>query len=295
VAQIISNKNHGLSKPLTSILGADKLDYVERDLYHCGLGGQGVAEGVMTHSVFRDSDDDTEYGVLYEGGNAVTNFLKTWWSAHQNVYLNKAVEIPRTMLQRAIYYTMSPDEREKLFDMYDSDVLSMIENSPDETARRLALNLRKGKHHIPFVTFKLDGYEDHHAGPEKVYTITKDESEAILHDLDWLTEKESELCNFFGVQKGSVLVTPSQDVKRMDPDNHYCVVFMGDKMLTPIGRAYPDFSEYLREESKRHYSASLIAEEDSLTAVKSMMDEINPKSIFFQSHSDCSFKSRETK
>ncbi len=283
VADIISNKNDDLSRVLSSIIGADKLDYIERDLHHCGLGGGGKAEGVITYATLKDTEgrNGKDYGVLYEGGNAVTDFLKMWWSAHKSIYLHPAVEIPRSMLQRAISYSFEPEDTEKLFDMYDRDVYSMIEKSNNEDAKRLIKNLREGKHHSELVTFKLDGYKIYDSKPENVHTITKEESDKIRNDLEYLSKKETELCKHFDVPRGSIIVTPSQDVKRMDPDKKYCVIFMGEEMLTPIGEAYPDFAEYLREESKRHYAARMTVDKDYLPQIKSKLKGQNPKYLFF--------------
>jgi HD superfamily phosphohydrolase len=283
VADIISNGNDELSNVLSSVLGADKLDYIERDMHHCGLGGGGIAEGVITYVLLKPVEKNKmkDYGVSYEGGSAVTDFLKMWWSAHKSIYLHPAVEIPRSMLQRAINYSFGPEDMDKLFEMRDKDVYSQIENGKDDDAKRLIRNLREGKHHIELVTFKLDGYKNYDSDPDSVYTITKEESDKIRNDLEYLSEKETELCKHFNVPRGSIIVTPSQDVERMDPDKKYCVIFMGKKMLTPVGEAYPDFAEYLREESKRHYAARMVVEKEYSPQISSKLEGKNPKHLFF--------------
>ena len=119
VVEIMSKKSD-ISPMVGSVLGAEKLDYVSMDLYHCGLGTVPAIERLITSAVFR-GDGTRKYGIEYEnhGGSSVVNFLKAWWDGHTNIYLHRDVEIPRVMLQRAVGYEFTPDQYKRLFEMDD--------------------------------------------------------------------------------------------------------------------------------------------------------------------------------
>ncbi|MBU0530225.1 MAG: HD domain-containing protein, partial [Nanoarchaeota archaeon] len=227
VVEIVS-KNHELSPIVSSIIGADKLDYVGLDLYHCDERKVST-RGLIELLKFRGSNGSREYGVSYSNGgeDALTNFLSEWWSAYKTIYFEPSVEIRREMFKRAVHYTISPERLIELFDMDDGQLMTRVNESGDEDARRLIENVNGYKLHQPVAVFKREGHKLYtDVGDSRAITITEDEIESLPSRIDDLLRKEEGLCEEFDVPKGSIILSQCEELQRLNPDKKRCNIFL---------------------------------------------------------------------
>jgi len=272
-----------LSPMVKSVLGADKLDYVSLDLYHCGIG-QFSSSRLINRTAFRGSNGSRKYGVTYDGGGGdeLTDFLKAWWSAHRRIYLESSVETRRDMFRRAANYTLDDSELHTLFDMDDAALMVRLQQSDDANVRSLLDNVNNSNLHTPLFVFKLDGYTRYvdDTGAE-VSSLTVDES-GVMEDLSRVYDMEESLCREFDTPKGSIIISRSEDIGRMDPRKKESNVFVGGSNEPQnLEATYPDFVNYLLEEARRHFSIRLTVDPKYAQHVRQRIGNKNPKGLLF--------------
>jgi|GEM_PF-2377088 HD superfamily phosphohydrolase len=277
---------HFLSPVLSSVLGAEKFDYISRDLYHCGLGNVPALERIKTCIVLEESGK-RRYGIDYSngGGDEVTNFLKAWWDAHRKIYLHRGVEIPRTMFQRVVAYEFDPEHYGELFNMDDIQLMGRILDSKNKNTKRLAGKLRSRRYHRAVAVLKLDRYENHVDDEDGTVVLGVTAREAGTFKPDsYVREREKQLTNHFGFPVGSIIITNSQDIGRLDPDvklnerGKESRIFMGGE-YKPVSEVFPDFVNYLREEQRRHFSIRILVEDDYTGQFKRKTQGTNLKNL----------------
>lgn len=105
-------------------LGADKQDYITRDLHYCGYP---VTE---TSGFLQYADYEPGKGLVFDISmcGPVKDFISDWWRAHQEIYFRKKTLLLRDELLRAIYYGLETEQlkREELLDSWDSNVESVL-------------------------------------------------------------------------------------------------------------------------------------------------------------------------
>ena len=276
----VMKKQHELYPLVKSILGADCLDYIPRDLYHCGLGSVPSLERLITSVVF-EGENDNRYGVLYsnDGGDAVINFIKSWWDAHRNIYLHKDTEIPRTMFQRAVKMVFGT-VGEDVFGMDDTELLSRLYESEDKNVQRLMSRIRNREFYQEIAVLKLDGYEMFEDRKTSVYTATKEEmrrlhTDGIAEDAERRIEKE------FNLPEQSVIIANSQDIERINPKDNVsrdksAHILIGDS-LKPVEEVYPDFFEYMGEETRRHFAIRVTVDPELIRKFEDKAKGVNLK------------------
>lgn len=263
---------------IDSILGADKLDYISRDLHHCGIGS-GEVEKLLTYVI--SDREEKKYGVQYEfAGNTVIDFLKMWWSAHREIYLNRDVEIPRTMFQRALLYSIKDDEIKlnSLPRMDDVTLMSKLRNSENKKTKYLMDKLDKDEFYIPFMTIKLKEYEKYAFSDVEFITGLDEKERNTLYNLDDIMKKEKEISEMLKLPEGRIIITRSEDIERLDPKKKLSkayVYFKNNKYFKnkshfqSIKDIYPDFSNFLSEEVKRHYNINIAVDSKHYDKIKS--------------------------
>ncbi len=135
ISNIIIGKKGPLSRIIKGEIDADRLDYLRRDAYYCG-----VAYGVIDTRIF------TEYRIFNDilaisrkGLRPAESVLFARYLMYNIVYNHKTVRIASTMISRAIEYALKNNVI-KLEDLYKTgdDELMMILIKNDGEHKRLA-------------------------------------------------------------------------------------------------------------------------------------------------------------
>jgi len=274
IVQSILSRQSALHYIISSILGADKLDYVQRDLYHCGLGQVPQFEKLLDSLVFKND----KYGVLptQDAGNALVSFLKAWWDAHRQIYLHKEVEKPRAMFQKALLYEFDPEDIEEISEWDDFELIARLRSSEDKRVKKLMNYLENNKYYKEIAVLKLDEYEQYEDSDVPVFTLTTSEMKK-MKSAEYTRSKEKELARELNIPEESIIITNSQDIERLNPEKK-AVNFINHEP-EEASKIYPDFFSYLKEEMNRHFAVRLLVEPERADELKSKLEGENIKKL----------------
>ena len=153
LAQWVSDRN----------LGADKLDYLQRDAYHIGFTGVPDLEVIQQRTARSTGGFLALHEKFIEDGKRLQKFYSY---LHQHGYLNKTALIAQRMLQRALHGELLEAGsgegacclREACWKMDDAALMNRLLNARSETAVLLAQKLQKRQLHRTVLCIKPQGY-----------------------------------------------------------------------------------------------------------------------------------------
>lgn len=132
-------------------LGADRLDYLNRDSYYTGVAYGVIDEGRIVSMLSLDKKNKKIY--LERGGlEAAESMLIARFMMFFTVYFHKTVRIASAMLQRAIEQSISSGEVEPKDFMYcfDDEMLFRLSQKNEFAKRILQRKLYKLAYELPF-------------------------------------------------------------------------------------------------------------------------------------------------
>lgn len=242
-----------------SIMGADKQDYVNRDLANCGFPGvetSGFADYVRY---------DEKRGLCFDIKQRewVRGFLSNWWRAHEEIYFRKKGTIIQEQLVRAIYHALESGEltEDELLNTWDSYVETKLLGakkqvikeipSPSELTRKI-INERGGYSTVFSVKHKNRGKLERLAGKD-IYIAELEEPEARKFDNSLegrgIIYKEQELYNTLGYH---ALICPIPSIDRLKPKDVF--LDLDDGSVTTLFSEFPAFKNNLAEQMHAHYA-----------------------------------------
>ncbi len=139
---------------LSGVLDPDKLDYLNRDAYFCGVP-YGVQDTDFVISRMRPHPTDG-IAVDAQGLTAVEHVLFAKYLMYRNVYWHKTVRIATAMIKKAVYLSLRsgalrPDDLYGLDDTEFFERLAAVRHPGSALARRVAdRDLFKQIHEEPF-------------------------------------------------------------------------------------------------------------------------------------------------
>lgn len=133
-----------LQKLLSGVLDPDKLDYLNRDAFYCG-----VPYGIQdTDFIFSQIIPDKNYGIKIESKAiiSVENILFSKYLMYKAVYWHKDIRIATAMMKKAIYAALKKNIflPEDLYHQDDSGIFALIEKY-DYPEKLAAEQLKRGK------------------------------------------------------------------------------------------------------------------------------------------------------
>ncbi|MEM3833054.1 MAG: HD domain-containing protein [Thermoprotei archaeon] len=193
ISDMIVGKADFLSHIVRGEIDADRLDYLRRDAYYCG-----VAYGVIDTRIF------TEYRVFNDtlaisrkGLRPAESVLFARYLMYNIVYNHKTVRIASTMISRAIEYALKNNtlRMEDLYKIGDEELMEILIKSEGEQKRLAELvNERK--------LFKRAYYQDwDETNKDLVKTLLQARSNIALRN-----KLEEEIANTAGVNLQDVLI-----------------------------------------------------------------------------------------
>ncbi len=140
-------------------LGADKLDYLQRDAFHIGFAGVPDLELIQRQSC-RWAEGIALNEKFIEEGKRLQKFYSY---LHQHGYLNKTALAAQRLLQRAVHEELIIAENaqslsETLWEMCDSQLLEWLRRAKSPLGRKLAKRLNNRDLYRTCICIKPDGY-----------------------------------------------------------------------------------------------------------------------------------------
>lgn len=197
---------------------ADLIDYLKRDVHCCNLS-EGISDRFFRYLfIATHPDNDSARRLIVrlweeELGrhrpdilSELVNLLNVRYSLGERVYFHHAKTITSAMVSRAVWSAMNsasgkPLRKKDLYSVGDEELLTLLEQSKDDVAKKLISSLRERKLY------------------EQVYTLSREQAEAVQR-LDWLahvtkqfhedaknrTNEENRLARLCGLKEGDVLI-----------------------------------------------------------------------------------------
>lgn len=238
-----------------SLIGADKLDYTQRDLFHC-MQKSVENDRIISYMKF----DGKNFGIDEKASRMLKDYILNWHLAHTEIYLRPSVELSQGMFQRAEYYAINEGDldAEDIWKMRDWELNAKLSASESETAKKLFKRLCDRKLLKRSGVLKLDDYKSTERiamKPIHVEGLSLEDYEKIekkyvtLKDIVMLEEK---LQGEFGLDQDELTITTSPHIRRLKPKD--VNIFSEKDDFKSLFGAYPDFAKSLDEGMKAHYA-----------------------------------------
>ncbi|MCX6814840.1 MAG: HD domain-containing protein [Candidatus Aenigmarchaeota archaeon] len=289
--EAMHTRENPLHKVVSSRVGLDKLDYIERDAYFCSKGAKMDIERIVNHMIF----DGKNYAIDERARDDVKLFLDAMVSAYHEIYLVKALQIVRTMLSRAICYSIQDKslDPEKGWDMDDYQLKECLEKSSSEAARGLMRRLGSRDFLKTAGVIKLDGcreYEPIKGKPITVECINRQDKDAFggkYGKIQNLTRLEERIAKDLGFQKGEVLLSIPPTLEVSNAGSDVLIRRKGsrddlfDSGLRSIYGVFPGLKEHLLTQTENQYAIRMLVPGESRERVYGILEEKGMKRFLF--------------
>lgn len=196
-------------------LGADKLDYLQRDAFHIGFSGIPDLDLIQQHTVM------TECGLalsekFIEDGKRLQKFYSY---LHQHGYLNKTALAAQRLLQRALHEELArrglsaeSGMAQQIWQMGDAQLSAWLLNGASPLARTFAAALQERRLHRTCLCLKPEGYDYVENTVGKPITVLCHSRQTLARfcrrceNLDTLREMEDAMAAAVGLAPGDVLL-----------------------------------------------------------------------------------------
>jgi len=115
---------------LSGVLDPDKIDYLQRDAYFCGLpyGTQDI-DFILRSLVFNES---TGLGIQEDGIRTIEHLLFSKYLLYRSVYWHPQVRIATAMIKKALFHALKTREilPQELYGHHDASFLQRFQNAP---------------------------------------------------------------------------------------------------------------------------------------------------------------------
>ena len=130
IKQIFSRKNPLYKIVMDKNVGMDKLDYLERDVYHTGFGQRPDIESLFNYLVFIKGNLTIDKKSL----EAAKQMQRLYLYMYKEVYLHKSALISQRFLQKMIALMMSMERIDpaKVWLINDKELMALVYTNPDE-------------------------------------------------------------------------------------------------------------------------------------------------------------------
>ena len=178
-------------KILSGVLDPDKLDYLNRDAFYCGVP-YGIQDTDFTiNSIIPDS----EKGITVDSKSivAIENLLFSKYLMYRTVYWHKNVRIATAMMKKTLFAALSANQlKDKdLYDLTDNQLVTLVDSKTDDEIWHCAKKLFEKK--LYQIVFEADFYPDN---PIHVK----------MQDLQYRTKVEKEIARHFNMNNCSLLI-----------------------------------------------------------------------------------------
>jgi len=135
IRKIFKHQNLFYKIVMDKNVGMDKLDYLERDVYHTGFGQRPDIESIFNYLVFLKGNLVIDKKSL----EAAKQMQKLYLYMYKEVYLHKSGLISQRFLQKmmALLIDLEKLDPARLWRMNDKEMMALIYANPDETLRFL--------------------------------------------------------------------------------------------------------------------------------------------------------------
>jgi HD superfamily phosphohydrolase len=210
--QAMLNDGHPLAAWVSDRnLGADKLDYLQRDAFHIGFTGLPDLDIIQRHTMRTPEGGLALHEKFIEEGKRLQKFYSY---LHQHGYLNKTALIAQRILQRALQeeLTLDRSREDDLWRMTDFQLLDRLAHAQSPLARTLVQRLIARDLPRTCLCIKPTGYAYVENAVGKPIAVLEWPRARLAHfsqhalNLDFLRAFEDALARAAGLQPGELVL-----------------------------------------------------------------------------------------
>ena len=206
VLEIIANpENSGLpGKMLSGILDPDKMDYLMRDAWACGVPYGNVDTDRLIESIVFDVDGPRRrLGITEKGVAPLESLVFAKYMMFRHIYWHHAARIAAAMFVRFVQDGLDAGivDVSSFYDLPDDALIEQLSDRASDVPSSELIDRLKSR-----TLYKrgLTLYPEHAVGEDE-FTLTGDDLERVRElylDPSRRREKEIAICNFIGREKG---------------------------------------------------------------------------------------------
>lgn len=229
-------------------LGMDKLDYLERDVYHTGFGQRPDIESVFNYLTYFK----TGLVIDKKSLEAAKQIQRLYLYMYKEVYLHKSSLISQRFLQKmiALWLSLHKVDPADLWALNDYELLAKIYTDPDERLKFLYRCYNQRVLPSTGLVFRMDTklIRERLAG-KKIKVIG--ESREFFDRLashsspQALEELEEKIASLLKVPAHTVLVVPTLSTWRFAPED---IMYHDEAKIFSLRETQPEYFEGMREE-----------------------------------------------
>ncbi|OGN22087.1 MAG: hypothetical protein A2918_02905 [Candidatus Yanofskybacteria bacterium RIFCSPLOWO2_01_FULL_42_49] len=248
IKDLFSHKNPLYKIVMDKNVGMDKLDYLERDVYHTGFGQRPDIESIFNYLVYLNG----ELVVDKKSLEAAKQMQRLYLYMYKEVYLHKSSLISQRFLEKmiAMWLKTTAVKSNELWLMNDKELIGEIYKTPDDsiqflyqcyrnrnfprTGLVLRLNDRQFKERIAGKAIKVIGEDKKffeqflkHAPPQALENI------------------EADIAKLVGVPAYKIIVVPTLTPWRFAPKD---ILYHDDGEIFSLKKTQKKYFDTLREE-----------------------------------------------
>ena len=248
IKDLFSHKNPLYKIVMDKNVGMDKLDYLERDVYHTGFGQRPDIESIFNYLVYLKG----ELVVDKKSLEAAKQMQRLYLYMYKEVYLHKSSLISQRFLEKmlAMWLKTSSVKPEELWLMNDKELIGEIYKAPDAGIQLLYQCYRNRNFPRTGLVLRLDHkqFRERIAGKAiKVIGERKEFFEQFLkHSSPQALEKvEADIAELVGVPGYKIVVVPTLTPWRFAPKD---ILYHDDGKVFSLKKTQKRYFDVLREE-----------------------------------------------
>lgn len=149
-------------KLLSGVLDPDKLDYLNRDAYYCG-----VPYGIQdTDYIIQSVEPDLDFGITLENSKllSVENILFSKYLMYRSVYWHKNVRIATALMKKTLHAALNKKiiVPEELYQLDDNSVFTLLEKRGNFSEIQCAKAVKENKLYESILEVPFNKYNDLH-------------------------------------------------------------------------------------------------------------------------------------
>lgn len=248
IKRLFTHKNPLYKIVMDKNVGMDKLDYLERDVYHTGFGQRPDIESIFNYLVFLKGKLVIDKKSL----EAAKQMQRLYLYMYKEVYLHKSALISQRFIQKIIAKLIKLEKLDpaELWMMNDAELLGKIYYNPNPTLQYLyncfknrnfpraglviRLRDREFKERIAGKMIKVVGEERKFFGQ-----FLKQASPSRLEDL------ETKIAKAIGVEDHKIAVVPTLTPWRFVPED---ILYHDDGKILSLKATHEEYFDALKSE-----------------------------------------------
>lgn len=254
IKQCFESKNH-LNKIISDKnLGMDKLDYLERDIYHIGFGQRPDTETILNYLSFIDEDLVIDKKAL----ESAKQVQRLYTYMYKEVYLHKSSLIIKRFLQKMIslWLSLRHIDPEALWLMNDQELMANIYLDNDPRLQFLYSVYTKRIAPSTGVVFRINQKQIRERIAGKKIKVIGEKPEFFKRfdtytSPEKLEQIESQIAHLLRVPEHTVLVVPTLNPWRFAPED---ILYHDEGKVFSLKDTQPDYFDSMKGELEEYLS-----------------------------------------